>query len=192
MNTYNILIDNVQEKYIATEIMILIKQMEYVDFINLYNNNWEMISTFNDLEDDFFELYYNKINWEKVAIRPLTENFMRKFDKYIHFPMISKYQKLSEQFIYDYINKLDSFDISTYQKMSEGLMDTISLFLNWQKISERQKLSETFIRKYINYIDPCSILMCQELHNYSDELIEELRFRAPDNDSDLDIYIELN
>lgn len=191
MNTYNILIDNVQEKYIAREIMILKTQMEYADLIESYNNDWEMISTFNNLEEYFFELYCNKINWKTVVFRPLTEKFIRKFDKYICFPLISKFQNLSDQFIYDYIDKLNPFDTSTFQTMSEELMDAIPLFLNWQKVSERQKLSEAFVRKYITCIDPCSILMCQELHNYSDELIAELRYRSNEDNSDLDIYMEL-
>ena len=49
---------------------------------------------------------------------------MRKFDKYISFPLISKFQLLSDRFIYDYIGKLDSFDVSTFQTMSEELMDS--------------------------------------------------------------------
>ena len=182
-----ILTEYVKEKHISYEI---IKRVNYLNFIDENNNDWDYISTL-DLEDDFIQLYNHKLNWNVISTSNKTEDFLRKYDNFINFYLIGKWQKLSDQFIYDYKDKLDFFDVSTYQQMSENLMDAIPTYLFWEKISERQILSENFIRKYLDFINPSSILMCQKIYNYSTDLIDLLKSKSIDYDSDFDIYMEL-
>jgi hypothetical protein len=69
------------------------------------------------------------------------------------FNKISMYQKLSEQFIEKYSDKVYWNYISTYQNLSEEFIEKYSDKLIWLYISKYQVLSENFIRKHIGQID---------------------------------------
>ena len=78
---------------------------------------------------------------------------------------ISKYQKLSEQFISDNSDKVYWDCISKYQKLSEQLIDKYSDKVNWYNISKYQKLSEEFINKHS---DKLNKKLLEDNWNYKD------------------------
>ena len=61
---------------------------------------------------------------------------------------ISRYQKLSEEFIEKFQEKVYWNCISQYQKLSEKFIDKFQEKVYWYYISEYQKLSEKFIEKH--------------------------------------------
>ncbi|HNW67143.1 MAG TPA: hypothetical protein PKO10_08080, partial [Aliarcobacter cryaerophilus] len=82
----------------------------------------------------------------------------------------SKYQKLSEEFIKEFSDKVDWFHISINQKLSEEFIREFSDKIYWEYISEYQKLSEEFIREFANKVDWYYISKYQKL---SEEFIKE-------------------
>src|SRR5574343_580588 len=83
---------------------------------------------------------------------------------------ISKHQKLSEEFIEKYIDKVNWDCISINQTLSEEFIGKHKDKVNWCYISTYQTLSEEFIEKYIDRVDWCCILQYQKL---SEEFIEK-------------------
>jgi hypothetical protein len=61
---------------------------------------------------------------------------------------ISHSQKLSEEFIREFKDKVDWFHISQYQKLSEEFIREFKDKVDWSYISQYQKLSESFIREF--------------------------------------------
>ena len=84
---------------------------------------------------------------------------------------ISRYQKLSEEFIREFQDKVDWRCISGYQKLSEEFIREFQDKVQWEYISICQKLSEEFIGEFkdkitfdrpniifnrdIKHLDPC-------------------------------------
>ena len=66
---------------------------------------------------------------------------------------ISKYHKLSENFIREFQDKVDWYYISKYQKLSENFIREFKDKVNWEFISEYFLLSESFVREFKNKIN---------------------------------------
>ena len=58
------------------------------------------------------------------------------------------YQKLSEEFIEKFQDKVHWKNISLYKKLSEEFIEKFQDKVHWYNISEFQKLSEEFIEKF--------------------------------------------
>ena len=95
-----------ENKNINNIIINYIRQIEYLDLINKYKNNWHQISGYNYLTEEFMEYYKNKIIIDDILIyQILTEEFINKIinwfnlneKNWIHLYL---YQNLSEEFIY--------------------------------------------------------------------------------------------
>ena len=89
----------------------------------------------------------------KIKILEEIPNIEKFFDENIDnfevdWDYISVYQKLSEEFIEKYIDKVDWWYISKYQKLSEEFIEKYIDKLNWYCISKYQTLSEKFIEKH--------------------------------------------
>jgi hypothetical protein len=66
---------------------------------------------------------------------------------------ISKYQKLSEDFIREHVNEVDWNDISKFQKLSNNFINEFNYRVNWKYISAFQNMCLKFATKYRNRID---------------------------------------
>jgi len=78
----------------------------------------------------------------------LSEEFIEKFQDKVNWNLISACQKLSEKFIKKFQDNVDWVRISKYQKLSEEFIEKFQDKVNWALISKYQKLSESFIKKY--------------------------------------------
>ena len=76
---------------------------------------------------------------------------------------ISEYQKLSEGFIREFEGKVDWYCISKYQKLSEGFIREFADKVSWYYISIHQKLTEGFIREFADKVDWYCISKYQKL-----------------------------
>lgn len=75
--------------------------------------------------------------------------------------ILGRYQKLTQDFIAKYKDKVNWNDISKYQKLSESFIKKNKNRVNWYNIFRCQDLSESFMNKYINklsYNDVFNIL----------------------------------
>ena len=82
--------------------------------------------------------------YNKDSIKDLTD---------VDWYNISYYQKLSEEFIRKFKDKVNWYSINYYQKLSEEFIREFKDRVYWYNISKYQKLSEGFIIENIKYID---------------------------------------
>ena len=91
-------------------------------------------------------------DWEnKVSesvIRSHIDNLTEK-----DWRIISYHQKLSEDFIREFSDKVNWNLISCHETLSESFIREFSDKVNWRCISKYQKLSEDFIREFSDKID---------------------------------------
>lgn len=66
---------------------------------------------------------------------------------------ISKYRKLSEDFIKEFCGKVNWFEISRRQKLSEDFIREFADRVHWFSISAAQKLSKPFIEEFSDKLD---------------------------------------
>ena len=112
-----------------------------------------------------------EINWTYISIyEKLSEEFIDRFNDKVDWIYISTRQKLSEEFIEKYKDRVNWYDISMYQKLSEEFIEKFENKVYWNNISMYQKLSEEFIEKYKDRLNWHRISEYQKL---SDEFIKK-------------------
>ena len=95
----------------------------------------------------------NRAKWFNISIyNKLSEDFIREFKDKVNWDYISLHQKLSEDFIREFQNKVNWDYISRCQKLSENFIMEFQNKVNWFSISINQKLSENFIREFENKV----------------------------------------
>ena len=135
-------------------------------------NKIKIIEEIKDIEkffdkniNNFIVDYYSLINNQK-----LSEEFIDKYKDKVDWFWVSKYQTLSEKFIEKHSDKIDWFWVSKYQTLSEGFIEKYKDKIDWFYISQYQKLSEEFIEKYCDKVDWDYISKYQKL---SEKFIEK-------------------
>ena len=115
----------------------------------------------------------NNSNWYKISkYQKLSEEFIEKFQDKVNWVQISGCLKLSEQFIEKFQDNVDWFLISEFQKLSEEFIEKFQDKVNWNLISACQKLSENFIEKFQDKVDWELIAVYQKL---SEQFIENFQ-----------------
>ncbi len=143
----------------------------YANYESLDNVDWDYISCYQKLSEDFIREFKDKIVWYWISKnQKLSEDFIREFQNKINWYRISDHQKLSEDFIREFQNYVDWGNISTYQKLSENFICEFKNKVDWGWISIHQKLSENFIHKFKNKVNWYYIPKFQKL---SPEFIKE-------------------
>ena len=73
--------------------------------INNFEVDWNYISEYQTLSEEFIEKYSDKVNWDDISeYQKLSEDFIEKHSDKVDWFCISRYQKLSEKFIKKYKN----------------------------------------------------------------------------------------
>ena len=110
------------------------------------------------------------IDWNKISqYQILSENFIREFKDKVNWERISQYQTLSEDFIREFKDKVDWDSISKCQKLSEEFIEEFKHKIYWNKLfkyNEKVNLSKEFKRKYMWVAQ-----LCNELLQLSDDLL---------------------
>jgi hypothetical protein len=122
--------------------------------IQKYKNNLNKLLFKEQLQE--FELEYliknfelNINDWESISTKQkLSEDFIEKYKDKVVWINVSINQILSEEFIEEFKNKVDWYFISLYQELSEEFIEKHSNLVSWNCIFECQILSEEFIEKY--------------------------------------------
>lgn len=106
----------------------------------------------------------SKDEWCEISsYQKLSEDFIEKYKDKVDWCHISYRQKLSENFIAKYKDKVDWNGISSMQVLSESFIDEYENNVCWYNISYKQKLSEEFIDKYKGSVEWANIVMYQKL-----------------------------
>ena len=85
----------------------------------------------------------------------MTEDEIRlaiKNNQPINWYYISSRQKLSEEFIREFVDKVNWFYISESQKLSNKFIKKFKDKVNWNYISREQKLSHNLIKDFFDKI----------------------------------------
>ena len=91
----------------------------------------------------------DEVSWYRISrCQKLSEDFIREFKNKVYWCRISKYQKLSENFIREFQYEVDWDKISIYQNLSEDFIREFQNKIDWYDVSKYQKLSEKFIREF--------------------------------------------
>ena len=111
--------------------------------------------------------------WKEISMsQKLSEDFIREFQDKVNWDRISRCQKLSEDFIREFQDKVKWGWISMYQNLSEDFIREFQDKVVWRFISERQNLSESFIRDFQDKVDWEAISKYQ---NLSEDFIREFQ-----------------
>lgn len=105
--------------------------------------------------DDYSNLIEN-INWNELSKHHyLSEDFMFRYQIYLSWPEILRYQKLSHEFLRNQLGKvyLHKELVSRYQLLSEAAMDEFAELLDWNLISYFQIMSEDFMEKHAHRLN---------------------------------------
>lgn len=155
------------------------KLLEYQQLIESYSNDWDKISFFGKLSDEFIKLYYENINWKIMSLNlSMDENFIEKyFDKLnlrricnrkysieflrrnkdrLDWSMITT-KNYDEEILIEFIDYIDIYMCCTFQKLSENFIENhIDLFNNpvyWYYLFQYQKFSSEFIQRYLHRLN---------------------------------------
>ena len=130
----------------------------------------------------------NGIDWNNISKhQKLSENFIREFQDKVNWCNISYKQKLSEEFIREFQDKFNWESISRNQKLSEDFIREFQCEVDWESISKSQKLSEDFIREFQDKVHWSRISESQKL---SEDFIREFQYKV--NRFSISIYQNLS
>jgi hypothetical protein len=119
-------------------------------------------------------------NWYNISYRQrLSEDFIREFQDKVAWDSISDSQNLSEKFIREFQDKVYWGIISANQILSEDFIRKFQDRVNWGNISRFQNLSENFILENLEKID-------------FDGIRYNTKIKKPFKDKTLQCYYELN
>lgn len=134
----------------------------------------------NELLGTNYNGLIERVQWVDIsADQKLSEDFIREFQDKVIWAIISVKQNLSESFIREFQDKVIWRLISTYQKLSEDFIREFQNKVNWIWISKYQNLSEDFIREFKDKVDWNLISKHQKLSNeFIEEFKDKLNFDA--------------
>ena len=130
-----------------------LKQFFYDKFIRIDKINYTFLNKYPELI-----LYFKNSKKLKLSV--------------LYWTYISEFQKLSEEFIREFKDKVNWHYISHKQKLSESFIREFKDKVNWHNISENQILSESFIREFQDKVKWSTISKYQ---NLSESFIEEFQ-----------------
>jgi hypothetical protein len=131
------------------------------DFIRRYHSklDWDLISEFQVLSEEFLEEFRDLINWDSIYIyeSPLSEEFVLRFDNYLNLYLVFRFQRYPESFIRHFLKesdyRLEWRIVSECQDLSEDFIREFQDFIDWKVITSDQTFSEDFIREFQDRID---------------------------------------
>ena len=130
------------------------------------------------LSEDFIREFEKDLHWYVIAqCQSLSENCIKEF--YFKFEgiwdRVCQYQKLSEDFIREFKDKVNWEFVSRSQKLSEDFIAEFRDKVDWNNISAYQKLSESFIRRFRYFVNWDDIVVYQHLsESFMKEFINEI------------------
>ena len=123
--------------------------------------NWNEISKYKKLNEDFIREFKDKVNWYNISqFQTLNEDFIREFQNEVYWELISSEQNLSEDFIREFQDKVNWKNISVNQKLSEDFIREFQNKVDWYGISLHQEMSVEFMEEFKNKITIPITIVC--------------------------------
>ena len=114
----------------------------------------------------------NQIDWLRISLLPITEDFIRNHLEFINFSLISENHliDLSDKFYLEFKNKLNwNYILINNININPKILENNQSNINWDTISIL-KLSENFINKYFDKLNYNNLCQYQSL---SEDFIEK-------------------
>ena len=103
------------------------------------------------------EKFYNPdFNWcasDLYRDNKLSEDFIRKFQDKVDWFWISVYQELSEDFILEFKNMLDLWEISKTQKLSDDFIRKHQNLIRWSGLANNIYISDEIKQQFKKRIE---------------------------------------
>ena len=119
--------------------------------------NWGVLAQRHSylIKDGHLDILLKKgITWEKICFyQRLDEDFIRKYADKIDWINVMEINKFSIEFIEEFIDEMDNDLLVEHQDLTENFIEKYKKDLNWNLISQYQNLSEEFIIKHRNKIN---------------------------------------
>lgn len=114
----------------------------------------------------------NYISWVKILnLKCCTIDFVEQFSGYVCWTQVSKLIPLNDKDIVRLKYKLNFYTISSYQKLSEEIILMFADRLDWRRLCKKQTLTENIIVQCTNLICPYTVLKYQRL---SEQVIKKI------------------
>ena len=99
-------------------------------------NNWDNLFMYQYLPVDFIRDYKDKLNWYLICRynQMLTEEDLIEFKDCLYWDVISKHQKLSENFCEKFSDRLNITSIVPYQNVSDEFITKFKDKIDWENI----------------------------------------------------------
>jgi len=117
------------------------------------------------------------MDWDNISKQELSENFMRKYNRFLNWWIISEHQKMSESFIREFKTKVNWVSLLFNKKLdlSNGFKEEFKELLPFESLARDSKaLSEDFIRRHENQVDWKFVSRC---HQIAFDFIMEFKHR---------------
>ena len=114
------------------------------------------------------------IDWREPHSEEFIEDHLKELDKGCCWGEVAAFQRLSEEFIDRYADRLDWSLLFQFQKLSEEFLERNVDRLCWAVLCADQDLSEAFMDKHADKLDWVVVSRYQKM---SDEFIEKHRDR---------------
>ena len=123
--------------------------------LDSYTRGWLIDNC--DLSEAALERYADQMsegNWKGISSHQrLSEEFIKRYADKVDWNRISLHQKLSEEFIERHADKVNWRSISAEQKLSAEFIERHSDEVNWYEISYYQTLSKEFMERHGDKLD---------------------------------------
>ena len=81
---------------------------EWAELIQIYNNEWNLISKKKNLSEKFIREFQNKVIWSYISrYQKLSEDLIREFKDKVNWNRVSMKKNLSKEFILEFYDYLD-------------------------------------------------------------------------------------
>lgn len=166
-------------------------------------DEWDTICCYQNLTDDIIEEFIDNIDFSSlignktILSEYIIEKYSNKIDKYTLFSKqyfsedflnkhtdwwlydslvcnaVISHQKVSENFIRTYKDKLKWSAVTKYQTMSEDFIKEMRDYVDWDLVLDYQKLSLDFICKMKYYFNETQIILSENIPAEYKEVIKK-------------------
>ena len=157
MITYTELVEEIKEINIVNKIMSDVKHTMklrgFEKIIKKWGDDWNFMYEYIKLPEDFLRYYTwncrTEFWWKKIWSRQkVSEQFIRDYIDKVDWKLISQYQELSVEFLKEFQDKVDWILVSYGQKFNKEYIEAFEDKLRWNCISQNPNIEIDFIREY--------------------------------------------
>ena len=155
---------------------VFVKTLQYINFNSNIVKELKSFVLLNMITEPALKKLVEYTNYDKEFIRrictwqKISEEFMEEYLEVIDWDGISRFQELSTSFMEKHLDKLNWYSISKYQFLSEDFIEKYSNRINWDNLSLNELIPEHTLFKFSDKLNWNTISKYQDL---SESFIEK-------------------